>query len=153
MTASGQIERQIRAFGEIPENLLDQLKGMGMDDSPLLNDCESAYFNMVFFRNSTKDFDFAGKKVGFILGRGKTDKRRYFDLEKFRLAHPPPSEPPSNHTGNHSALHILDKNQKEETGGYDAVIVYWDKMGISKKDIIKKLKTKENNPKSRTNRR
>ena len=56
---------QVYSFKNIPTEILDNLDKMGVDKSTLLNSYESAYFNVIF-KDSKKDFDFTGKKVGFI---------------------------------------------------------------------------------------
>ena len=39
-------------------------------------------------------------------------------------------------------LYIFDENQKKESGGYDAAIVFWSKVLIPTKDVVKRLKDK-----------
>ena len=127
---------QVRNFKEISKEILEQLNKMRMDSSSLLNCYESVYFN-VAFEKSRKDFDFTGKKIGFITGSsGKTisNKRNYFDLERDRLSH--------NYSPNGGTLYIFDETQKEESGGYDAAIVYWSKVLVPVKDVVKRLKDK-----------
>ena len=71
--------QQYKSFKNIPTEILDQLDKMGVDKSTLLNSYESEYFN-VFFKDEKKDFDFTGKKVGFIVSStGKMkNKANYF---------------------------------------------------------------------------
>lgn len=109
---------------------------MGVDDLPLLNCYESAYFNAIF-EKSRKDFDFVGKKVGFITGsngKTKSSKASYFEWEKDRFKH--------HYSTNNGTLFIFDATQKEESGGYDAVIVHWSKMLVPAKDMVKILQEK-----------
>lgn len=122
---------QVRNFNDIPKDILNQLDKMGVDGSSMLNSYESAYFNVVFKEN-LNGFDFTGKKVGFIHSGAKSNKKEYFDLEKDRFNR--------NNTPNRGTLYIFDATQKEESGGYDAAIVYWSKRLIPIQDIVKRLK-------------
>ena len=65
-------------FNEIPVENISQLDKMGIEDSLLLNEYESDYFNVVY-KDSLNRFDFSGKKVGFICGGAKSSKKEYFD--------------------------------------------------------------------------
>lgn len=125
---------QVRNFNEIPKETLEQLDKMGVDDSPLLNNYESTYFNAIF-KDSLKGFDFTGKKVGFIHSGARSNKKEYFDLEKDRFNR--------KNTPNRGTLYIFDETQKEKSGGYDAAIVYRSKVLIPVDKVIKRLK--ENN--------
>ena len=110
------------------QNIADTLKHfdkMGKDNSYLLNDYEAEYFNMKFQR---EDFDFTDKKV-FFFGPGGlvfSDKQRYFN-ELTR------------HTFVQSSLHIFNDSEREKSGGFDAVIVYWNKRNYSSEDLLKRL--------------
>lgn len=42
-------------------------------------------------------------------------------------------------------LYIFNAFQKEESGGYDAAIVYWSKFVIPIEEIINRLKNKQQN--------
>jgi hypothetical protein len=125
---------QVKNFKEIPKEILEQLDKMGRDDYLSLNHFEGAYFNIIF-EKSRKDFDFVEKKIGFITGSsGKiiSDKRKYFDLERYRFNH--------NYSPNGGILYIFNANQKGRSSGYDAVIIYWCKVKIELEDIIERLK-------------
>lgn len=122
---------QVRNFNDIPKDILNQLDIMGIDGSSLLKSYESAYFNVVFKEN-LNGFDFTGKKVGFIYSGARSNKKEYFDLEKNRFN--------NNNTPNRGTLYIFDANQKKESGGYDAAIIYWSKRLIPIQDIVKRLK-------------
>lgn len=132
----------INLFGQVQNSgdntiVLNQLKNIGVDNNPLLNDYESAYINMIL-KKSRKGFDFKDKKVGFITGSsGKTisNKQNYFNMQKKSLAD-------KNIPCDNGILYIFDENQKKESGGYDAAIVYWSKVLIPAKDIVKRLKNK-----------
>jgi hypothetical protein len=125
---------QVRNFNDIPKDILEQLDKMGVDNSPLFNCYESAYFNVIF-EKSRNDFDFTNKKVGFITGsngKTKSSKEEYFKLEKDRFNR--------NNTTNGGTLYIFNATQKAESGGYDAVIVYWSKVLVPANEAVKKLK-------------
>jgi hypothetical protein len=122
---------QVRDFNDIPKEILEQLDKMGVDNSLLLNSCESAYLNVIF-KDSLKGFDFTNKKIGFIKAGSKRDKADYFNGERERFYR--------NTTTTNGNLYILDTTQKAESGGYDAVIVYWSKRLIPINDLVKRLK-------------
>ncbi|PIF01422.1 MAG: hypothetical protein CR994_02400 [Maribacter sp.] len=99
---------------------------MGKDNSFFLNKHEAEYFNLRF---QLRDYGFTNKKV-FFFGPGGlvfSDKQRYFD--EF-----------ARHTFIQSSLYVFDKFEKEKSGGFDAVIVYWSKKNHTKEDLIKRLK-------------
>ena len=133
VSLSANLFAHVFNFNEIPNEYISQLDKMGVDDSPLLNEYESDYFNLVY-KESLNGFNFSGKKIGFIYSGAKSDKKEYFDLEKKRLK--------NGDSPNSGTLYIFDEAQKEESGGYDAVIVYWCKFYYSKEQVIKKLNSK-----------
>lgn len=123
---------QIRNLEDIPEYILEQLDKLGVDNSPLLNSYESAYLNMVF-KDSLNGFDFTEKRVKFIKINGECEKFSYFDMQKKYIIN-------KNSPCDNGILYIFDESQKEESGGYDAAIVYWSKKILSIKEVIKRLK-------------
>ena len=125
---------QVRNFNDIPKDILKQLDKMGVDDSPLLNSHESAFLNVIF-KDSLKGYDFTNKKVGFIKISGEKGKIHYFDIQKKHFVN-------ENYPCDNGTLYIFNAVQKEESGGYDAAIVYWSKMLLPAKDVIKRLKEK-----------
>ena len=140
--------QQYKSFKDIPAEILDKLDKMGLDKSTLLNSYESEFFN-VFFKDEKKDFDFTGKKVGFIASStGKIkNKANYFKKQKsqyklFKRAN-------FNYYSfvNAPYIYIFDEKEKEESGGYDAAILYCrnPKFHIlhPKEKVIKKLKAKK----------
>jgi len=121
-------------FKDIPKDILERINKMGIDNSLSLNSDESDYFNVIF-EKTRKDFDFTDKKIGFITGsngKTKSSKARYFSLEKDRFYR--------NYTPNGGTLYVFDTVQKEASGGYDAVIVYWSKVLVSENEAVKRLK-------------
>ena len=122
---------QVRYFKDIPAELLNQLDKMGVDDTSVIDSLEGAYLN-VSYKDSLKGFDFIGKKVGFLRGGLKSYKSEFFNSEKeqYRISS----------TASVSALYVFNEAQKQESGGYDAAIVYWRKSYLSKDKVIKLLK-------------
>jgi hypothetical protein len=123
---------QVRNFNDIPKDILEQLDKMGVDSSPLLNNHESAFLNVIF-KDSLKGFDFTNKKVGFIKISGEKGKIHYFNMQKKYFVD-------EKHPCDNGTLYIFDAAQKEESGGYDAAIVYWSKRLIPIQEVVKRLK-------------
>ena len=118
---------QIRANNDVPAEIASHLDKMG-DSSPLLNSYESAFLNAVF-KDSLNGFDFTNKVVGFLQGG---DKTKYFDMQRKHLAD-------KNSPLDNGTLYIFDENQKKESGGYDAAILFWSKSFVPKDKLVKKL--------------
>jgi hypothetical protein len=134
LSLSVNLNSQVLKFDDIPKNILENLNKMGVEDCLLLNEHESNYFNSIF-KNSRKDFDFTGKKIGFITGSsGNTlsNKKEYFHSEKDRFNH--------GYSPNNGVLYIFNEKQKEESGGYYAAIIYWSKTLVSVESVVKTLK-------------
>lgn len=126
MSTFGQrYELQVRNFSEIPKDLLENIDKMGIDSFPILNAYEGRYFNFIF-KIDPKDFNLVGKKV--LFSESKID---YF--KDLRL-------PDRSTTIGGSGLYVFTTFQKEESGGYDAAVVYWNKFVIPIEEIVKKLK-------------
>lgn len=121
-------ELKVREFSIIPIDLLENFNKMGIDNSSVLNEYEGKYLNFVF-QIDTNHFNLVEKKVGFI--RSKVD---YFKKTRERFYR-------NSTTVGGSSLYIFNTTQKEECGGYDAVIVYWNKKILSMEEIVKRLKT------------
>jgi len=119
----------ISAAGQIPSQC-------GIDDKPILNQIESKFLNEYMNENQRKGFDFTDKKVLFVTGnRGKRigTKSEYFnnikqwDKGDEKIA---------------TWVMILNEKEKNDAGGYDAIVTFWvkyfPKKGIRK--VVKKLK-------------
>jgi len=125
---------QVRNFEDIPDDILKHLPKMGMECSRLLNRYESDYFNVIF-KDSRKNFNFTDKKLGFIRGSqagGLSNKQVYFSGEKQRFA--------DKASVTINQLYVFNKEEKELSGGYDAVIVSWSKVSVRREDLVEKLK-------------
>ena len=82
-----------------------------------------------------QEYSLCCKKVAFFtgsLGKTKSDKKMYFAGEKsnFRL----------NNSPNVGTLYIFNAEQKEQSGGYDAAIIYWSKRLVPINEVVKRLK-------------
>ena len=139
---------QVYSFKNIPTEILDNLDKMGVDKSTLLNSYESEYFNVIF-KDSKKDFDFTGKKLGFIAsayGKSK-NKKNYFKKEKSQYKKYKRTN--LNYTPIVTTLYIFDETQKEESGGYDAAILYCRNLKfhivLPEAKVIKALKGDKKN--------
>ena len=135
MNLSGQTQNhiniQVRNYNEVPKEILKNLDKMGIDANPLLNKYESAFFNVIF-KDSINRFDFTNKKIVFLLAGNKRSKKEYFkDVKKWYN---------NDSTTVSSTLYIFNATQKEESGGYDAAIVYWSKFIIPVEKIVERLK-------------
>ena len=124
---------QVRNFEEIPKDILKHFDKMGINDSLVLNKYESAYFN-VRFKDSLNGFDFTNKKIVFFrTGIKKSNKKDYFDMQKKHSAN-------ENYPCDNGTLYIFDPASKKKSGGYDAAIVYWNKVFVPIEKIVERLK-------------
>jgi hypothetical protein len=62
--------------------------------------------------------------------------KEFFDFERERFT--------EGLTPNQSELIIFNDKQKEKSGGYDAVIVYWNKFEANTETIVNKLQKRNN---------
>ena len=129
---------QTRSFEEIPEKLIKNFDKMGVNDDAYLNSFESDYFNFIF-QDKRGEFDFTGKKVGFVTGNGHSivSKQSYFKIEKLRKER--------GSSTNLASLHLFNKSEKETSGGYEGVIVYWVKVLLKSKSLPRRLKEYDSN--------
>ncbi|HBI80636.1 MAG TPA: hypothetical protein DDY04_01465 [Bacteroidales bacterium] len=128
MKIFGQIyELQVHNFAEIPTELINHIEKMGVDTSSILNEYEGRYLNFIF-KIDPQDLNLVGKRVGFI-----GSKIDYFKDTRERFYE-------NTTTVGGSVLYIFNAAQKEESGGYDAAIVYWSKFLLPVDKVVKKLK-------------
>lgn len=104
----------------------------GISDNLVLSETESAYLNRIF-ETTRNNFDFTNKKVGFIKISGEKGKIHYFDMQEKHSAD-------TNYPCDNGTLYIFNATQKEESGGYDAAIVYWSKFLLPIEEVVKRLK-------------
>jgi hypothetical protein len=113
----------------------------GLDSSITLNKYESQYFNQSLEKQRIRsNFDFQKKKVGFAhgnFGNGVISKKEYFDRwGKVYFEN-------NSHVLNQ--LIILTEDEKQQSGGFDAIIISWSKIGVAgkhKKRLIENLNKK-----------
>lgn len=122
-------ERQVSDFKKTPADLLNGLNNMGKDTSSALNNYEAKYLNFIFNLDTTH-FNLSGKKVGFL-----GSKKAFFEDERERFLR---GEDGVGGCG----LYIFNATQKEESGGYDAAIMYWSKFILPIEKVIERLKKK-----------
>jgi hypothetical protein len=134
---SAQIYHLINKYENIPQNILNDINKMGIDESWLLTELEGKYFNALS-KIDEKEFNFCDKKIAFFtgnIGSIKINKKIYFVEERKRLNVIDYSL--SYYFG---TLYIFNATQKAESGGYDAAIVYDSKKLNSIKEMVKRLK-------------
>jgi len=126
------------SFEEIPEELINNFDKMGVDDDSYLNKFESDYFNFIF-QDARGDFDFTGKKIGFVTGNEKSivSKQDYFNIEKSRKE--------IGYDRSQQYFRLFNKSKKEASGGYEGVVVYWVKAFLNSKSLPRKLKEYDSN--------
>jgi hypothetical protein len=120
----------------IPKDILECLDKMGNDIYPTLNECECKYLDYYFQKNKGI-FSFCGRKVYFLKGNTgtiKSDKKEYFEEIKLIIS-----------TGilpslSMQQLAIFDECEVKDIG-YEVVIVSGSKKYLTKKDIVKRLKS------------
>lgn len=109
------------------------LDSCGIDNNPKLTEYESQYLNE-YLKNQRDTFDLTGKKIIFVTGSGGGvigDKREYFsDVKSWER----------NNARIATELVILTREEKIESGGYDAILTYWVKILPNKRKIIEKIK-------------
>jgi hypothetical protein len=137
---SAQIYHLINKYENIPQNILNDIDKMGIDESWLLTELEGKYFNALSKTDEIK-FNMSGKKIAFFTGNVgsiKSNKKKYFIEERAGLK-------VADHSISHyfGTLYIFNVTQKVESGGYDAVIVYGSKKLNSIKEMVKRLKKTE----------
>ena len=127
------LQRQFRNFAEIPTELLTHIDKMGTDTSLIINEYEGRYLNYVF-KTDNQNFNLVGKTVGFL-----GSKADFFKDERERFYHN------STPVGG-AILYILTTEQKVESGGYDAAIVYWSKFLLPVEKVVNRLKNRPVQP-------
>jgi hypothetical protein len=135
-----QVYPIINKFENIPQNLLNDMDKMGIDECLLLTDLEGKYFNALSLIEE-KGFNLCTKKVCFLtgnIGSIKSNKKEYFIEERERLKVADYSR-----LSFFGFLYIFNTAQKAESGGYDATIVYGSKKKLSIKEVIERLKKKQ----------
>jgi len=133
---SAQVYHLINKLENIPQNILNDIDKMGMDESLILTELEGEYFNAIS-NIDEKEFNFCRKKIAFFTGNVgtiKSSKKEYFSTERLRLDY--------NDTIHFGTLYIFDAVQKKESGGYDAAIVCDSKKKLKISKVVKNIKCK-----------
>jgi hypothetical protein len=129
--------RLAEVFGYRTLNYPDNLHLVGNDNSAELTENDAVFFNSVYHN---RNFDFKGKKIAFmnphLLDEKQAirTKKEYIEKIKKHL------ENDFLYPGDD--LEILNEQEKIESGGYDAMIVYQSKRYF-KTQLIKALKEKD----------
>jgi hypothetical protein len=103
----------------------------GLDNSPILSRNEANFLN-AHLKDEIKEFDFQTKKIAYYTWQngGKiTNKQSYFSTQK-RLG-----------KYLYSHLTVFNQTEKAESGGYDAIVVYYSRVKplVRIKKIVKEL--------------
>ncbi|MGJ8660778.1 MAG: hypothetical protein ACSHXL_01945 [Bacteroidota bacterium] len=113
---------------------IDDIAKCGVDDNPILNDFEAAYFNH-FLTDKRGEFDFTGKKIAFYRGN-LSCKTQYFQFGQTKDL--------DYHIWNTenlaTSLLILTEEEKAISGGYDAMLLSWAKFVPTPKTRMKRVK-------------
>ncbi|MEM6806201.1 MAG: hypothetical protein AAF696_32685 [Bacteroidota bacterium] len=113
----------------------------GLDDQALLNEFEAHYYNEVF-ADRRGDFDFKGKMIAYFrgsAGSSLSNKSNYFYVVKSDKVL---EEEVHTWQARGTQLVILSEEEKQFSGGYDAILISWSKMdrtAKAKKKLLKKL--------------
>ena len=115
------------------------LDSLGFNDSPLLNQFESEYFNEVF-KDQRGDFNFNQAKAIFVTGNSGKEivrKEEYFNrlVKPWLIKNNKPQ----------TFFKILTQKEKIKSGGYDVIILSWVKVFTKRKQkrIIRKTSKKK----------
>ncbi|GHU64360.1 hypothetical protein FACS1894123_08880 [Bacteroidia bacterium] len=134
---SAQVYHMRNKYENIPTEILNNIDKMGMDECLFLTELEGKYFNALS-NIDEEEFNFCGKKVAFFkgnVGSIKINKKIYFINERARL-----KVTDYSCIDYFGVLYIFNAEQKAESGGYDAAIVYVSKKLNSIEEVIKRLK-------------
>jgi hypothetical protein len=128
--------RIITGFGYRHLNYPDNLNSVGNDTTRELSEEDAIFFNKIFQfqRNS---FDFRKKKVAFVntneIDRRKSIKTKQEYIQRIKKVLE------EDFLFQFDAIHILTEREKNESGGYDAIIIFQCKK-CSQLDAIRILK-------------
>lgn len=128
-------------FGNIA--ICQNLDSLGSNDNSLLNSSESSFLNIQLEQQRQRlKLDFSGKQIGFATGHGPKNYGILSKSEFFKEA-----KDFYNSTNTHLSnliLVVFTEQEKQESGGYDAVVVSWSKFGVDNKaraQLINDLKS------------
>ncbi|MDD4848707.1 MAG: hypothetical protein PHR53_08095 [Bacteroidales bacterium] len=102
-------------------NAQEIIDSCGMNNDALMNSYEANFLND-YYRDKGQ-FDFSDKKIAFITGGGGaiiSSKSEYFNhVKQWKNNH---------NTTIETKLIVLNLNEKELSGGYDAIVLFWVKF-------------------------
>ncbi len=123
--------------------ICQNLDSLGLNDNSLLNSHESTFLNAELEQQRQRvGFDFSRKQVGFATGHGPKHYGLLTKSEFFKEA-----KDFYNSTGSHLSnliLVVFTEQEKQESGGYEAVVVSWSKFGVNekaRKELVDDLKS------------
>jgi hypothetical protein len=130
------IEFAHNGFPQIPADA-------GIDNSPLLNKANAEFFNELYKYGGhfTSPFDFSGKKVAIF---EKNYRHKTPDVEQRSISEYLDEIKKQLDASGYCHIgftYLLTEQQKKESGGYDVIILYGDKMGVPPDVLIRKLNT------------
>ena len=118
--------------------LAQQLDSYGLDNNPMLNAYEAAYFN-TRFQETRGEFNFLNKHLVFITGETGSvlgSKRKYFDyVKEWQVEH-------GRNYISGSVLIPFTESQNLQSNGHDAIVTYWSKIQPSTNRVIKRVNRK-----------
>ncbi len=109
------------------------LDSCGLDNSSEISKHEAEFLN-TYLSEQRGNFDFTGKKIAFVTGSSGSKmgtKSEYFkNIVQYKKENAKVV----------SSIVVLTEDEKQKSGGYDAVVSYWVKIILDRKKIIEKLK-------------
>ena len=106
------------------------LDSLGLNDKPELNSYESTFLNeKLEIQRQRAEFNFTEKHIGFALGHGPRHYGIRTKSEYFKEA----KEYHANNSQIVDILVVLTEQEKDQSGGFDAIIVSWSKFGVNDK--------------------
>ena len=115
-----------------------RLDSCGLDNNPILNKHEAAYFN-TRFQETRGEFSFVNKRLIFISGESGSvlgSKHNYFDYVKEWQ-----SEHGRDYIGGSNLIPFTEAQQLQ-SAGHDAIVTYWSKIRPSPDRVIKRVNRK-----------
>lgn len=104
-------------------------------DSIFVKEIEAVFLNNIF-ETERNTFDFTNKAIGFLTGSSgsrKGNKEDYLDMHKRHSMD-------AGFASDKGTLYIFNVLEKEQSGGFDAAIVYWCKIALPTETVIKRLR-------------
>ena len=107
--------------------ICQNLDRLGLNDNSLLNSHKSTFLNEQLEKQCQRaEFDFSAKQIGFATGHGPKNYDILTKSEFFKEA-----KAFYNSTNSHLSnliLVVFTEQEKQESGGYEAVVVSWSRF-------------------------